>query len=223
MQSHNVCSVQRAREKKNCFFCEKCVRFVREGRWTWINSAFGILHHSQQLLEVWNEASSLLHNSLAHECWRPKYGGEGIFILYTARQPTSHLSIPSLVPRTSVQIMIRALRILIQVVNEPGGICDGDLTLFRFSSRGIARCRCCCCCRFSRGLRHVLIPEILILHGAGNCRIRGNCLQSSSRRRIPSIIYERVPAVAALWCCREAAHGSLLCRSQCIERRHYGW
>lgn len=94
-------------------------------------------------------------------------GGEGSSYF------TSHLSIPGLVPRPSVQIMIRALRILIQVVNEPGGICDGDLMLSRFSSRGIARCRCC---RFSRGLRHVLIPEILILHGAGNCRIGGNCL-----------------------------------------------
>lgn len=137
-------------------------------------------------------------------------GGRGSSYFTLQDNPRlSHLSIPGLVPRPSVQIMIRALRILVQVVNEPGGICDGDLTLFRFSSRGIARCCCCCCCRFSRGLGHVLIPEILILHGAGNCRIGEKCLQSSSRRRIPSIIYERVPAVAALWCCREAAHRSL--------------
>lgn len=175
--------------------------------------ALGILHHSQQLLEVWNEAASLLHNSLAHECWRPKCRGEG------SSNFTSHLSIPGLVPRPSVQIMIRALRILIQVVNEPGGICDGDLMLFRFSSRGIARCRCC---RFSLGLRHVLIPEILILHGAGNCRIGGNCLLlyslhlgEGSRQLYMNVCQ---PAVAALWCCREAAHRSLLCRSQCIER-----
>lgn len=95
--------------------------------------------------------------------------------------------------------MIRALRILIQVVNEPGGICDGDLTLFRFSTRGIARC---CCCRFSRGLRHVLIPEILILHGAGNCRIGGNCLQSlhlgeGSRQLYMNVCQQLQPCDAA--------------------------
>lgn len=87
----------------------------------------------------------------------------------------SHLSIPGLIPRPSVQVMIRALRLLVQVVDEPGGICDGDLVLSVFSSRGIGRC-----CRFSRGLRHVLIPEILILSGAGNCRTGENCLLLSS-------------------------------------------
>ncbi len=85
----------------------------------------------------------------------------------------SHLSITGLVPRPSVQVMIRALRLLIQVVDEPGGICNGDLVLSGFSSRGIAQCRRY---RFSRGLRRMLIPEILILYRAGNCRTGGNCL-----------------------------------------------
>lgn len=67
--------------------------------------------------------------------------------------------------------MKRALRLLVQVVDEPGGICDGDRVLSCFAFGRIARC-----CRLSRGLRHVLIPESLILHGAGNCRTGGNCL-----------------------------------------------
>ncbi len=69
--------------------------------------------------------------------------------------------------------MIRAFQLLIQVVDEPGGICNGDLVLSGISSRGIAQYRCC---RFSRDLRRVLVLEILILYRAGNCRTGGNCL-----------------------------------------------
>lgn len=125
-----------------------------------------ILHHSQQFER--KQLPEDLNLVGAKIC--------SVGDLYTARQTMSHLSITGLAPRPSVQVMIRALRLLIQVVDESEGICDGDLVLSGFSTRGIAQCRCCRRCRFSRGLRHLLIPEILILYGAGNCRTGGNCL-----------------------------------------------
>ena len=94
----------------------------------------------------------------------------------------SHLGVRDLVPRPRVQVVIGALRVLVQVVDEPRGV--GDDSLCRMATR-IAGGRCCSRLEFQQRC-HCVPLSSLTLHSLRRCRRRDDTTRACQSAQAPT-------------------------------------